>query len=177
MPNLQPTIETPDLLDGGGDHRFRQMLYDLLHLEAFMRRARERLGASAGVSSSAYAILMKVAEADREDGVRVSDVAEKLHVTGAFVTREANQLVKSGLLAKDPDPDDGRSVRLVLTAEAIRRLRVIAPMQRSINDQLFGHMNRQEFETFSRLTARISSQADNLSSDELSKITKLVAAE
>ena len=177
MPNLKPTIEASALLDGSDDQRFRQMLYDLMHLESFMRRARERLGASIGVSGAAYSIFMKVAEAADKDGIRVIDVAEKLHVTGAFVTRESNQLVKSGLVVKRPDTEDGRSVRLMITEEARRRLQTLAPMLRSINGHLFGHMSREEFDTFSGITARISAQADGLAADQLETITQDIAAE
>jgi DNA-binding MarR family transcriptional regulator len=177
MSKLSPTIDAPALLAQGEDRQFRQMLYDMLHIQAFMRRAREQLGASVGVSGAGYSILMKVAEAPAEQGVRVSDVAAKLHVSGAFVTRETNQLINQGLIEKRPDPEDGRSVRLLLTDLAWRRVEAIAGSIRSINGDLFGHMSREQFETLSHLMARISDQAETLTTDGITTLTNVAAAE
>lgn len=177
MSKLSPTIDAPALLVDGNDLQFRQMLYDMLHLEAVMRRARERLGDAVSVSGAAYSILMKVAEAPARDGIRVSDVAAKLHVSGAFVTREANRLIKEGLLEKRPDPHDGRSVRLALTSLARQRLEKIAGNVRSINKHLFGHLSREEFEVLSKAMAKISRQAENLTSDGMTTLTNILAAE
>lgn len=167
---LPLTVSSDALLDseaaGRSDARFRQMIYDLLHMEAQLREARDRLGAALGIAGPAYAILMTIARADEPKdgaarrtadtaaGIRVRDVADRLHVSGAFVTAEANKLQQAGLVAKARDPDDGRAVRLHLTAEGRRRIIDLAPQIRAVNDHLFGDLTRDEFNVLARVAAR-----------------------
>jgi DNA-binding MarR family transcriptional regulator len=143
------------------------MILDLLHLEAQMREARDRLGAALGVTGPAYAILMTIGRyqasdsvevGDGIDGVRVREVAAKLHVTGAFVTGEANKLVIAGLVEKRPDPGDRRGVRLCLTATALAQIEALAPRIRAVNDYFFGDLSRAEFDALSRLGARLGNR-------------------
>jgi len=160
---LPPTISSPNLLDDNGeqpsDRRFRQMIYDLLHLETQMRAARDRLGAAMGVSGPAYAILMAIAQFQDTDpsgaGLRVSDVAARLHVTGAFVTAEVNRLVAEGLIEKRRDPEDGRAVRLALSQAGAARVMALAPKIRAVNDHFFGDLSAVEFDTLSTIVARM----------------------
>lgn len=163
---LPLTVSSEALLDRGvtgvSDTRFRQMVYDLLHLEAQMREARDRLGAALGIAGPAYAILMTIARADEQvdgavwesAGIRVRDVAERLHVSGAFVTAEVNKLLQAGLVAKARDPDDGRAVRLRLTAQGRQRILDLAPQIRAVNDHLFGELTREEFDVLAGVAAR-----------------------
>ncbi len=157
--DLPLTVSAENLLDDGSDERFRQMVFDLLHLEAQMREARDRLGAALSVTGPAYAILMTIARHQRTSGVRVHEVAAKLHVTGAFVTAEANKLVADGLVEKRADPADRRGVCLSLTPAAQQRIRALAPQIRAVNDYFFGDMSRAEFEALSNLAARLGNRS------------------
>jgi len=134
------------------------MIYDLLHLEAEIRETRDRLGAAVGISGPAYALLMTIARhhepAGAAIGIRVRDAADRLHVSGAFVTAEANKLLQAGLVAKARDPDDGRAVRLRLTAQGRQRILDLAPQIRAVNDHLFGELTREEFDVLARVAAR-----------------------
>ena len=87
-------------------------------------------------------------------GIRVRDAADRLHVSGAFVTSEANKLLQAGLVAKARDPDDGRAVRLRLTAQGRQRILDLAPQIRAVNDHLFGELTREEFDVLARVAAR-----------------------
>lgn len=156
---LPPTVSAEALLDNGADDRFRQMLYDLLHLEAQMREARDRLGAALGVAGPAYAILMTIARYQGETGIRVREVAARLHVTGAFVTAEANKLVAAGVVQKQADAADRRGVCLALTREGEARIEAIAPQIRAVNDYFFGDLTRAEFDALSTLAARFGNRS------------------
>lgn len=160
---LPPTVSSPALLDrdadGPSDARFRQMVFDLLHLEAQMREARDRLGAALGISGPGYAILMTIARYQGEAGIRVRDVAARLHVTGAFVTAEVNKLVAGGQVAKSPDPADGRAVLLRLTPAALGQVRALTPQIRAVNDYFFGDLTRDEFEVLAAFGARVGGRS------------------
>jgi DNA-binding MarR family transcriptional regulator len=51
------------------------------------------------------------------DGVRVGEIARNLGVRVPSATEQIIKLEKAGLVRRDPDPDDSRAVRVVLTAE------------------------------------------------------------
>ncbi len=58
-----------------------------------------------------------LAQLDRHpDGLRMSALSRYLMVTGGNVTGLTDQLVADGWVARSPDPDDGRSWRVSLTA-------------------------------------------------------------
>lgn len=60
----------------------------------------------------------------RMERATVSGVAASLGITMASVTVAANKLVERGMLAKEKNPEDGRSVRLTLTKEGVRAYRI-----------------------------------------------------
>lgn len=146
------------LLEKGGDGRFRAMVYDLLALEAQMGEARDRLAAEMGVSGPGYMIVMVIAQKQAE-GIGVSSIARQLHVSGAFVTTEVGKLVRAGLVDKRRNPEDRRGVLLRLTAAGEARVKAIAPHLRAVNDYFFGDLSAAEFNTLSRIAARLGSKS------------------
>jgi DNA-binding MarR family transcriptional regulator len=57
--------------------------------------------------------------------LRLTDLAETLHIDGPAVTRKAQQLERAGLISRLPDDLDGRASRLQLTnqgRQVVRRL-------------------------------------------------------
>ncbi len=88
-------------------------------------RAQEQLTARAGLSleRAAYPLLRRIGEAAT---VRTSDVAAALSVDVSTVSRQVKHLELEGLVAREPDPSDGRASVLALTRaghEALERLR------------------------------------------------------
>jgi DNA-binding MarR family transcriptional regulator len=57
-------------------------------------------------------------------GIGVAAAARALHLAGNSVSTVVNQLVTAGYLRRQPDPADGRAVRLRLTRSATARLAV-----------------------------------------------------
>ena len=100
------------------------------------------MAAVIGVSGVQYEILMLVS---RAEGLSVSEVAARLHRSGAFITIEANKLVERGILDKLPDPHDGRRVLLRNTAKGQGLVEAMAPYQRKVNDVLFECLDAKRF--------------------------------
>ena len=120
-----------------------------------MDAVRERFSELIGVSPPQYAILMTVAQLETTNGATVSAVAEHAHVSGAFVTAEAGKLARMGLIAKRPNPADGRSVLLSLTAKGRGGLEAALPHIRAVNDTFFGKLSEDDFSRLSASAARI----------------------
>lgn len=88
-------------------------------------RAQEQLTSRAGLSleRAAYPLLRRIGEAHT---LRASDLAAALSVDVSTVSRQVKQLEVDGLVAREPDPSDGRASVLTLTAaghDAVERLR------------------------------------------------------
>lgn len=69
--------------------------------------------AGAEVDRAGYAVLVRIAELAP---VRLSDLAHHLGLDISTVSRQVQQLEQRGLVARHADPDDGRAVRLELSA-------------------------------------------------------------
>ena len=155
------TASKPELLDKESDRTLRGVLYDYFAFGRSLDAAREIFGSFAGLSSTQYLILIALKNSTAEEAMGINQVAERLYLSGAFVTNEVNKLVFDGLIEKSPHPDDGRRVQLALTKDGIGLLIRLAALQRPVNDALFGMLTREEFKMLSQLLSRLASNADN----------------
>ncbi len=149
------TTTLPQLLEGGSDHAFRQLIYDIAHLSELVADARRHLAAQLGLTPPLYNILMVVAEYGGAGGITVVDASLHLHVTAAFVTTQVNQLVERSLIAKSPNPEDGRSVILTLTALGKREVLRVSEDIRKINDDFFAGLDRVSFRVLTTAVAQL----------------------
>ncbi|WP_371545004.1 MarR family transcriptional regulator [Streptomyces sp. NBC_00554] len=88
-------------------------------------RQHDRLMALAGVTldRAAVALLRQVADSEP---LRLGELAGRLAVEASHVTRQVQQLERTGYLTRVPDPDDRRAQRIQITPlgqEAIDRIR------------------------------------------------------
>ena len=151
------TTSRPEFLDpDGGDRSFRAMVYDLLAVGARMQDVRDHLAAQLGVTGPQYAILMAIFDMqDETGGAGVRAVGRRLHVSGPFVTAQANRLVETGLVEKRPNPLDRRGVWLCLTEEGRRRVALAAPDIQDANDAFFASLSKVDFVVLGDVAARL----------------------
>jgi DNA-binding MarR family transcriptional regulator len=148
---FRPQLSTtrPALLRGGSDAAFRHFVSDLLTVAERMRATRDHLAQIAGLTGPQYTMLMAIAQLERAHpaatGVRLSAVADYLRVSRAFVTTEAGILVVRRLLLKRPNPQDGRSALLRLSAAGERLLDQVMPEVQAVNDVFFGALSGADF--------------------------------
>lgn len=136
----------PALLDRGSDGRFREVIQSIFGLAARMTALRERIGEVAGLTGAQYSMLLSVGHLTRGgETVSVNTLAAHLHVSGTYVTAESKKLEKLGLLRRDPNPDDRRSVLLSLNEAGRILLDDVLPFVRAINDVLFADLTQASF--------------------------------
>jgi len=128
------------------DDRFRAVIYQFLQVSGLMLRTREHYAAAVGVTPPQFSILTAVHE---RPGSSVGDVAARLHVSGPFVTAEANKLVDKGLLVRESAAHDRRVSKLTVTADCARRLVAEAEVRQRANETIFGRLSPEEVEAFS----------------------------
>lgn len=158
----EPSISRPALLDDGSDYRFRQLIQDTLAVSSRFHAIREELGRTAGLTGPQYSLIAAISHlAETRDGTTVSRLASHLHVSGTYVTAEANKLERAGLLLRVPNPRDGRSVFLQLTKSGLALLDRLLPMIRRINDEIYRDLTRADFESLARLMAGLARSAED----------------
>jgi MarR family transcriptional regulator, organic hydroperoxide resistance regulator len=155
------TASKPELLEGGSDRALRAVLHDYFAFARNLEESRTKFANYVGLSPTQYMILIAVAHAPQSEPVGISQIADKLHLSGAFVTIEVNKLVAGGLVDKGEHPSDGRRVQLFVTDEGVDRLTRLAAFQRPVNDALFGMLSREEFRLLSVLLTKLAANGDN----------------
>jgi MarR family transcriptional regulator, organic hydroperoxide resistance regulator len=157
LPAPPSTVSRTALLVDGSDAEFRGLIHDLIAYGHRLDACRDAFARIAGISGVQYEILMLVS---RADGLSVSEVAARLHRSGAFITIEANKLVARGLLDKASDPADGRRVLLKMNSRSSQVLQRLAPYQRRINDVLFERLDARRFRQVRRLARELVASGD-----------------
>lgn len=148
------SVSRPELLIDGSDARFRELIYALFVTGRRFREAREAFGREMGITGPQYFILIGTAHQQDNGGASIRSLADYLHVAASHVTTEVNKLVERGLLQKQANPADGRSVLVSLTDAGRKALARLAPYRRHINDVLFDGFTAEEFQTLARLLDR-----------------------
>lgn len=91
----------------------------------------------------------------REGGATPGELAERLGVEPATVTKSLRRLESAGLVERGPDPDDGRRVRVTLTAAG----RDLESRTREVWDQLEANtvagLTHTQAETLRTLLAKV----------------------
>jgi DNA-binding MarR family transcriptional regulator len=154
---MPPTVSRAELLDedGTSDRRFRQFIYDFSALGAQLELVRAYLSSQLDLSPPQYNIVMIIAQYQGAEGIGVSDVAQHLHVTTAFITSEVGKLEQAGLVEKRPNPHDGRGVLLCLTGVGEAKALQIGPKRLLINDHLFRGLSGEDFRQLAQTVASL----------------------
>lgn len=149
------TVSRPALLAGQSDRQFRQMIHSLVGYANSVLVVRDSFAAVLGISGSQYEILMVIYRLHANAPCTMSEVAQHVHRTLAFITIEVNKLVKHGFVEKRQDNVDRRRIFLSVAKSGVRRLEEIANIQRQLNDALFDTLTPAEFGALCRLYRKL----------------------
>ncbi|MEV5353878.1 MarR family transcriptional regulator [Streptomyces sp. NPDC093516] len=102
-------------------------------LTVLLRRARASQGEMArevhpDLESSAYGLLVRLDESGRQ---RATELAAYIGVGKATMSRQLRALEELGLVAREPDPADGRAWLVALTPEGRDRVRRVREARRA----------------------------------------------
>jgi MarR family transcriptional regulator, organic hydroperoxide resistance regulator len=154
------TVDRPELLIEGNDHEFRVFLHAFMVFSRRLEAVRSYLAQAVGVSSPQYELLSHLREHTPSGGLTVNDAAVRLHCSGAFITTEAGKLERARLVIRTRDAADGRRVRLTVSALGEKRMRSIAPIQRQLNDALFGSLSAKQFQMLHDVFPKLADDGD-----------------
>jgi DNA-binding MarR family transcriptional regulator len=115
---------------------------------------------STGVSHSEYDVLVNVAGGPR-DGVRPTDLAERVLLTKSGLTRLLDRLVERGFIERHACPTDRRGQLIVLTAEGRHAFRRATPnVVRAIGTLLGDGFTAHDIDALRATCDRIASAAE-----------------
>jgi DNA-binding MarR family transcriptional regulator len=124
----------------------------MLRLHATVTRELERrLLDERDMSLGQYGILITLVGApDRR--LRMSELAERRLTHPSGVTRIVDQLEREGLVAREVDPDDGRSFHAVLTRRGLERLREAQLTHHAVARELYlGRLSQRDAKQLAEL--------------------------
>ncbi|WP_158808034.1 MarR family winged helix-turn-helix transcriptional regulator [Beijerinckia sp. L45] len=155
------TISDRQLLDGGRDDAFREVLYLMVSSLGRLQDCREAFARAIRLSSPQFAVLMGTAYKQGSAGISIRDLAAYVQLAATHVTTEVGRLHQLGYLEKHPSPDDRRSVLVKMTSLGEQTVKTVAPFVRAVNDQLFAEVTRSELDLLHHFFRRFCVNSDN----------------
>jgi DNA-binding MarR family transcriptional regulator len=124
-------------------------------------RAIERDMAAAGVVAlSWYDVLLELDAAPGRQ-LRMQDLAARTVLSRTRVSRLVDDLVRAGLVTRQPDPDDGRASLATLTTEGRRARRAAAPVYLAgIQEHFARHLTATERAQVARALTKVVAAHD-----------------
>jgi DNA-binding MarR family transcriptional regulator len=154
---------------GRGDKGRRASDLELAAWRAFLRAgtastlALEAALADTGVSNSEYDVLVNVATGPK-DGLRPTELAERVLITKSGLTRMLDRLVERGYIERRACASDRRGQLIVLTADGRRAFRRAAPNVVRAIGTIFGqHFTDRDVTALRVACERIATAAEAMS--------------
>lgn len=149
------TVTREELLVDGSDRAFRDLVHGLLTFQSIHAAIRDGYASLLNLGGPQYTILLCIRSLCDDGPVNVRTVADRLRLSGSFVTAETRNLERIGLVARARGAEDRRMVSLSLTPEAIALLDSIASLRQQVNDVEFGCLGTEEFRLLVPLVERL----------------------
>lgn len=111
----------------------------------------EKMLEDTGVTRAQWVMLTALL---REDSLTVNELARYLRVTDPAASRLIDRMQSKGLVARTPDPDDRRVVRVALTPAGESK-RPLLGLFEDVNQTLMADLSLQERETLLGLLERV----------------------
>jgi len=119
-------------------------------------KVHERLLRVAGARVDRAGVALMYRLCNDEEGLRITDLAERLGVDAPTVTRKVQQLEREGLIVRHDDPGDRRASLLVLTAEGQRTIDRVLTARRAWLTRLLDGWEDRDQRRFGQLLSRFA---------------------
>jgi DNA-binding MarR family transcriptional regulator len=140
-----PTVTLAPMLTSGGDVAFRETLYLMALAFGRLYTCREAFGRALGLTASQFIVLMGAAYQQGAEGVSIRRLADHTQLASTHVTTEVGRLIAKGLLTKQANIRDRRSVLVRLSRKGEDAILAVNPSLRRVNDLLFAGVTREDF--------------------------------
>ncbi len=103
------------------------IVYRVGRLAAHFSAEIRRVLAAAGLSGADFAVLANLRRAGQPYRLGQRQLMDQLNLSSGTISVRIDQLAGRGLVRRDPDPHDGRSVQVTLTESGERLFHAVAP--------------------------------------------------
>lgn len=111
-----------------------------------VRVLEREVAAETGLQLSWYDVLLEL-DAAADGRLRMRDLASRVVLSRTRVSRVVDEMLRAGLVAKVPDPTDGRATFAEITDTGRRELRRVAPVYlRGIREHFAQHLTGPQLE-------------------------------
>ena len=118
-----------------------------------------RLRAGAGLPLSSYDVLLELQAAPKRR-LTMTELGERVVLSRTRVSRVVDELVRDGLVRREPHPQDARSAFAVLTDDGYRRFRQAAPIYLAgIEQEFAAELSDRELRQLSAVLAGVEKRA------------------
>jgi DNA-binding MarR family transcriptional regulator len=123
--------------------------------EVFLRRIHAEL-AAAGFADTYAAWGTNIFHYLREGGLRLTELAERTHITKQALLYTINQLEAAGYVERVPDPTDGRAKIIRLTQRGWEGRRVADEIMTSLEHECVQRLGEERMQQFKALIKDVS---------------------
>jgi DNA-binding MarR family transcriptional regulator len=155
------TVTLPDMLAGGNDLAFRETIYLMVLAFGRLHSCREAFGRALSLTASQFIVLIGTAHRQGNDGITIRALADHTLLAATHVTTEVGRLIGKGLLTKQANTRDRRSVLVRLSRKGEAAIRSVNPLLRRVNDRLFQNVSRSEFDVVSRFLVKFAHNSED----------------
>lgn len=155
------TVTLPPMLTDGSDVAFRETVYLMVLAFGRLHSCREAFARALSLTASQFIVLIGTAYRQGREGVTIRALADHTQLAATHVTTEVGRLIGKGLLTKEANTRDRRSVLVRLTPKGETAIRAVNPLLRRVNDQLFKNVSRAEFAAVSRFLAKFAHNGED----------------
>lgn len=138
------------------DPNRKRLIQDLFESMMLLKRKMARpkkFLPGAGVLPPAQGVVLRIVA--MRESLSIKEIAELLQVSGSAVTQIVDSLVKAGLLMRETNPEDRRTLRLSLTGEGKSKLEEFKRIHLENLGQILSPLNEQELQTLRDLVLKI----------------------
>ena len=139
-----------------GNEDLASMFSNLVRLEiSLWNDIDHKLEAAHGLPLGWF-VPMRAVSLSKAGHLRVNQIAEALMVTVGGTSKLVDRITEAGYFQREPDPEDRRASRIVLTAAGKHKVAAAAKTQRSELRRLIGDtLDANEQRTFATLVKRL----------------------
>lgn len=113
------------------------MLWEIAETATALRRAFDRRAVSLGVTRAQWRVLAKL---NRSPGLRQVDLADQLDMEAITLCRIVDRLAEAGLVERQPDPQDRRAWKLMLTTKSRPLVKKLSALADDLAEEAFAGM-------------------------------------
>jgi len=137
---------------------FSNLSFELYTAARLLRRHFDRLATAHGLSRARLQVLTVLS---RDEGMKQSELAERLDIAPITLTRQLDRLQKEGLVERRGDPADRRCHRVYLTAAAAPALAQLSKLAQRTRSCAFEGLSTPQIEELQLLLGRVRENLSN----------------